>query len=48
MLADNGDEHVNADGDPDLSFDGIVGGAEKPFDAQVLLDPFEEEFDLPT
>ena len=43
----DGDEHVDRDGDPDLGFDGVLGGAEDAFDAQVLLDPFEEGFDLP-
>jgi hypothetical protein len=48
LLADTRDEHVNADRDPDLGFDGIVRGAEKTFYAQVLFDPFEEQFDLST
>ena len=48
MLANNRNEHVNADGNPNLGLHGIVRGAEKPFDAQMLFDPFEEEFDLPS
>ena len=39
---DEGDE-----GDEDLDFDGILGAAEEGFDLQVLLDPLEEELDLP-
>src|SRR5579859_4743981 len=46
-FADDGHEQVAADGDPDLGFDGILGGTVKGLDAQVLLDPFEEEFDMP-
>ena len=38
---------MDADGGPDLSFDGILGGAEEGFDAQVLFDPFEEQLDPP-
>ena len=44
----NGDEQINGDGGPDLSADRVWRGAVKGFDAQMLLDPFEEEFDLPT
>ncbi len=43
----NGDQHVSADCDPDLRFDRVLVGAIKRLDAQVLLDPFEEKFDLP-
>ena len=43
----NGDQHVSADGDPDLRFGRVLVGAIKRLDAQVLLDPFEEQFDLP-
>ena len=43
----NGDQHVSADGDPDLRFDRVLVGAIKRLDAQVLLDPFEKQFDLP-
>jgi hypothetical protein len=47
LLFDDGDEYVDAHGAPDLGLGGVFGDAEKGFDAQVLLDPFEEEFDLP-
>ncbi len=43
----NGDEQVNGDGAPDLGAHRIGRRAVKGFDAQMLLDPFEEEFDLP-
>ena len=43
----NGDQHVSADCDPDLRLDCVFVGAIKRLDAQVLLDPFEEQFDLP-
>jgi hypothetical protein len=36
------DKHVNRDGDPDLSSDGILGSSIEGFDAQVLLDPAKE------
>jgi len=47
-LFQNGDEQVNGDGGPDLSAHRVWRGAVEGFDAQMLLDPFEEEFDLPT
>ena len=46
-LLDDGDQHIDGDGDPDLGFDGVLGGAVEALDAQVLLDPFEEQLDLP-
>lgn len=47
-LFETGHEKVGADGDPNLGSDSIVGCAEEGLDPQVLLDPFEEEFDLPS
>jgi hypothetical protein len=44
----NRDEQVDGDGRPDLDAHRVWRGAVKGFDAQRLLDPFEEEFDLPT
>lgn len=44
----NGDQHVGADCDPDLRLDRVLVGAIKRLDAQMLLDPFEKQFDLPT
>ena len=43
----NGDEQINGDGGPDLGAHGVWAGSVKSFDAQMLLDPFEEQFDLP-
>src|SRR6267143_1164351 len=43
-----GHEHINRDGDPDLGPQSILGSAVEILDAQVLLDPFEEQLDLPT
>ena len=36
-----------ADRDPNLGPDGVVGSAVEGLDAQVLLDPLEEELDVP-
>ena len=47
FLANNGDEDVDGDGDPDLRFHGIGRSSIKGFDTKMLLDPFEEQFDLP-
>lgn len=46
-LIETGHQQVNADGDPNLSPHGVLRGSVEGFDAQVLLDPLEEEFDLP-
>src|SRR3546814_19086516 len=46
-LAHDGDQHVDRDGDPDLRLHRIGRSAEERLDAQVLLDPFEEQLDLP-
>ena len=35
------DEHINGDGNPDLSFYGVFAGAEQGFGAKVLLGPLE-------
>src|ERR1039457_2204815 len=43
----NGDEQINGDGGPDLGAHRVGRGAIKGFDAEMLLDPFEEQFDLP-
>ena len=45
---DVGQEQVIDHGDPDLGHDGISGSPQKGFDFEVLLDPFEEDLDLPT
>jgi hypothetical protein len=41
------DQHVYADRDPDLRLDRVLAGAQKGLDPKVLLDPFEEQLDLP-
>jgi hypothetical protein len=43
----NSDQHVCADRDPDFRLDRVLVGAIKRLDAQVLLDPFEKQLDLP-
>ncbi len=47
LLFDDGNQHVGADSRPDLGLHSFFGCAEKVLYAQVLLDPFEEELDLP-
>ena len=47
-LPDDGYKHVDRHRNPDLSFDGIFTISVKGLDPQVLLDPLEEEFHLPT
>ena len=47
MFFDNGHQHVNGDVNPDLGFNGILGGPIKRFDTKMLFDPFEEQLDLP-
>ena len=44
---DDGDEDINRDGDPDLALDRVLGSAEEALDAKMLLDPLEEQLDLP-
>src|SRR5882724_13498327 len=48
LLFDDRDEHVDRDGDPDLGLDGVLGSAEETLDTEMLLEPFEKQFDLPT
>jgi len=45
-FAHDGHQHVNRDGDPDLGFDGVLAGAVEGLDAQMLLDPFEQQGDI--
>src|SRR5438034_532651 len=47
-LADDRHQHINRDCDPDLGLHGVVAGPIKRLDSQVLLDPFEKQFYLPT
>src|SRR3954452_5015665 len=46
-LLDDGDEDVDRDGDPDLGLHRVFGCPEEPFDPEMLLDPLEEQLDLP-
>src|SRR5580658_888135 len=47
-LLDDCHQHVDADGDPDLRPHGVFRSAVEALDAQVLLDPLEEQFHLPS
>ena len=47
LLLDNGDEHVGADGAPDLRLYRVLTGTQEFLDSQVLFDPLEEQLDLP-
>ena len=47
LLFDDGDQHVGGHGAPDLRLYRVLAGAQESLDAQVLLDPFEEQLDLP-
>ena len=47
LLLDDGDQHVGGHGAPDLRLHRVLAGAQKALDAQMLLDPFEEQLDLP-
>ncbi len=44
---DDGDQHVDSNGNPNLGLHRVGGGAVEGLDAEVLLDPFEEQFDPP-
>jgi hypothetical protein len=46
-LAHDGHQHIDGDGRPDLCFHGVLGKSVEGLDAQVLLDPFEEQLHLP-
>jgi hypothetical protein len=48
FLLDDRHQHVDADGDPDLRPHGVLRGAIEALDAQMLLDPLEEQLDLPS
>ena len=43
-FASDGDEHIDAHGDPDLGLHGVLAGAIERLDSQVLLNPLEEQF----
>ena len=46
-LLDDSHQHIYGHGDPDLRLHGVHRGAVESLDAQMLLDPLEEQFDLP-
>ena len=46
-LIKTGSQKVNAECDADLGAHGVFVRAKKRFDAQVLLNPLKEEFNLP-
>src|SRR5205823_2427053 len=48
FLLDDRHQHVGADGDPDLRPHGVLRDAIEALDAQMLLDPLEEQLDLPS
>ena len=47
LLLDHSDEHVHADGDPDLDSHRVVRRSIESLDPKVLFDPFEEQFHTP-
>ena len=46
--SDVGQDQVIDNRAPDLGHDRVFGGSEEGFDLEVVLDPFEEDFDLPS
>lgn len=46
-LIETGNHEVNADGDPDLRLYCVFGVTVKSLDPEVLLNPFEKQFNLP-
>ena len=48
FIFNNGDQNISRDGAPDLRLHGALAVTQKMFDVQMLLDPFEEQFNLPT
>lgn len=46
-FANDGNQQIGRDSDPDLSFDRVFRRAVKSFDTKVLFDPLEEQLDLP-
>jgi len=47
LLFDNGDQNIGGDGAPNLRLHRVLAGTQKLLDAQMLLDPLEEQFHLP-
>jgi len=48
LFFDDCHQHIDADGNPDLRAYGVLRGAVEALDAQVLLDPLEEQLHLPS
>ena len=48
LRADSTYQYIDGHGGPDLCFHRILRSAVKRLDKQMLFDPFEEQFDLPT
>ena len=48
LFLHNGYQDIHRQGDPDLGEYRVFGGAVERFDPQVLFEPTEEEFHLPT
>ena len=46
-LLGNSDQDISAHRNPDLRLDGVLAGAQECLDAQVLLDPLEEQLHFP-
>lgn len=46
-LLHDGHQHIGGHGDPHLALHRVLRSAEETLDAQVLLDPLEEQFHLP-
>ena len=44
---EGGEQEREAERDPDLCEDGVARGAEAAPDREILLEPFEEQLDLP-
>ena len=47
-FSNDGDKDIGGDGNPDLGLYRIFGSSVEGLDAEMLLDPFEEQFDLPS
>ena len=48
LLFDDGDQHIGRNCAPDLRLHSVLAGAQEFLDAQMLLDPLEEQLYLPT
>ena len=48
LLFDDRHEQVDADGNPDLRLHSILACSVESLDAQVLLDPLEEDLNVPS